>query len=296
MRYLALITDYDGTIAAHGRVSEDTLDALGAVADSGRKLVLVTGRELPDLLQVFPEADIFDRIVAENGALMYRPDSREEVLLAEAPPTEFLTLLQRDIPDLAHGRVIVATGEPHEATVLEAIRQLGLELQVIFNKGSVMILPSGVNKASGLTAALEELALSAHNVVGIGDAENDHAFLSLCECSVAVADAVPTLKERADLVTKAENGSGTLELCAQLLDNDLEDADSLLTRHHACSARTRAGKRYACLPGAATCCSAVPLAAASQHWPPASSRGCAIADTSSASSIRRATTRRSREQ
>src|SRR5687768_5225891 len=114
MRYVALAADYDGTIAAGGRVSEKTLDALKRVADSGRKLVLVTGRELPDLLQVFPEADIFDRIVAENGALMYRPASKEEVLLAEAPAQEFVVQLQQQIPDLAHGRVIVATGEPNE--------------------------------------------------------------------------------------------------------------------------------------------------------------------------------------
>ena len=72
---------------------------------------------------------------------------------------------------------IVATWEPHETVVLEAIHELGLELQIIFNKGAVMVLPSGVNKATGLAAALEELRLSAHNVVGIGDAENDHAFL-----------------------------------------------------------------------------------------------------------------------
>jgi HAD superfamily hydrolase (TIGR01484 family) len=232
MRYLALAADYDGTIATHGRVSEETLDAFVSVAESGRKLVLVTGRELPDLLQVFPEADIFDRIVAENGALLYRPDKKEETMLAEAPPAEFVTRLQRQIPDLAHGRVIVATGEPNETLVLDMIREMGLELQVIFNKGSVMALPSGVNKASGLTAALDELLLAAHNVAGIGDAENDHAFLSICECAVAVADAVPTLKERADLVTKAGNGAGVVELCAQLLENDLEDIDALLVRRY----------------------------------------------------------------
>ena len=39
------------------------------------------------------------------------------------------------------GRVIVATQEPHEVTVLHVIHEMGLELQLIFNKGSVMILP-----------------------------------------------------------------------------------------------------------------------------------------------------------
>lgn len=44
-----------------------------------------------------------------------------------------------------------------------------------------MVLASGVNKATGLAAALDELALSPHNVVGIGEAENaDASFEAPC--------------------------------------------------------------------------------------------------------------------
>jgi hydroxymethylpyrimidine pyrophosphatase-like HAD family hydrolase len=123
------------------------------------------------LLDVFPEHDLFDRIVAENGALLYSPKTRETRLLTEpAPPSLLDTLLQRGVQNVASGRVIVATWRPHECTVLEALRDLGLDRQIIFNKNAGMILPSGVNKASGLTAALEELKISHHNVVSIGDA------------------------------------------------------------------------------------------------------------------------------
>ena len=102
-------------------------------------------------------------------------------------------------PLRAHrGRVIIATWEPHETVVLQTIRDLGLELEVIFNKGSVMILPTGVNKASGLRSALKDLGLTTEQVVAVGDAENDHAFLSCAGCGVAVANALPALKERAD--------------------------------------------------------------------------------------------------
>jgi hydroxymethylpyrimidine pyrophosphatase-like HAD family hydrolase len=112
----------------------------------------------------------------------------------------------------------VATVEPHERAALDAIRSLGLELHVLFNKGSVMVLPSSVNKATGLCAALEDLGLSPHNTVGIGDAENDHAFLDLCELSVAVANSIPSLLEEADLVTDGARGTGVQELIARLLD------------------------------------------------------------------------------
>src|SRR4029077_18288742 len=76
-------------------------------------------------------------------------------------------------------------------------------------------------KASGLDFALGELELSRHNVVGIGDAENDHAFLSLCECSVEVANALDTLKQRVDWVTNEGHGDGAVELCQALIGNDL---------------------------------------------------------------------------
>lgn len=232
MRYHALATDYDGTIARHGAVSASTVDALARFKESGRKLLLVTGRELPDLFSVFPQYNIFDRIVAENGALLYRPDTREEHLLSEAPPRAFADQLrQRGVSPLSVGHVIVATTEPNESVVLQTIRELGLELQVIFNKGAVMVLPSGVNKATGLTAALKELGLSPRNTIGVGDAENDHAFLDLCECSAAVANALPALKQRADLVLTRSHGDGVSELTDETVANDLQAMESKMTRH-----------------------------------------------------------------
>lgn len=231
MRYHALVCDYDGTIAWDGEVSVRTIQALEDVRKSGRKLILVTGRELDDLIKVFPRVDLFDRVVAENGALLYRPDIREERVLAERPPDEFWQeLIKRGAERVSVGRVIVATWRPYETTAVELIRDLGLELQVIFNKGAVMILPSDVNKATGLEVALTELGLSLHNVVGVGDAENDYPFLALCKCSVAVANALDTLKERVDWVTKEGHGEGVIELIQALVGTDLSFLEDRL-RH-----------------------------------------------------------------
>jgi HAD superfamily hydrolase (TIGR01484 family) len=232
VRYHTLACDYDGTLATHGRVDGATLAALERVRASRRKLVLVTGRQLSHLTDVFPEVHLFDRVVVENGAVLYRPSDRSERTLGERPPDAFVTTLRRrGVAPLSEGRVIVATWEPHEAVVLDVIRELGLELQVIFNKGAVMVLPSGVNKATGLEAALTELGLSRHNAVGVGDAENDHAFLARCECAVAVANALEPLKRRADLVTVGERGVGVAELSERLLATDLSDLEPRLARH-----------------------------------------------------------------
>src|SRR5690606_33532195 len=134
-----------------------------------------------------PHLKLFHRVIAENGALLYRPATGEEVPLGPPPDAQFIENLRRaGVAPMSVGRGIVATWEPHETVVLREIRDLGLELQVIFNKGAVMVLPSGINKATGLAAALKELCLSPHNVVAVGDAENDHALLAACEAGAAV--------------------------------------------------------------------------------------------------------------
>jgi HAD superfamily hydrolase (TIGR01484 family) len=233
VRYRALAFDYDGTLAKDGEVAPSTVAALERAAESGRRLLLVTGRELDDLSRVFSRLDLFDRVVAENGGLLYRPASRAKVPLAEPPPAELVDRLRAErVEPLGVGAVIVATRQPHDRTVLDAIRDLGLERQIIFNKGAVMVLPSGVNKATGLAAALEELGLSAHNVLGVGDAENDHAFLDACECSVAVANALPALKERCDVVTDGARGAGVEEIVGRVVDSDLGDLGDGPARHH----------------------------------------------------------------
>jgi hydroxymethylpyrimidine pyrophosphatase-like HAD family hydrolase len=230
MRYHVLACDYDGTLAHHGKVDGPTAEALVRLRTSGRRIVLVTGRRLDDLQSVCPDLGAFDLVVAENGALLYDPASREVVQLAEPPPPSFAEALRaRGVGDVAVGAVIVATWQPHAQAVLDTIRSMGLELQVVFNKDAVMVLPSGVNKATGLAKALARLGLSAHNAVAIGDAENDHALLAACECGVAVSNAVPALRERADLVTEGDHGAGVIELCERLRTGDL--GDLALARH-----------------------------------------------------------------
>ena len=222
MRFHALACDYDGTLATDGHVGAPALDALRRLRDAGRKVILVTGRLLPDVAALFEPLELFDRVIAENGAVLYRPASQEEQILAEPTPAELVSLLaERGVAPLQLGRVIVATMRPHETVVLATIRDLGLEMQVIFNRDAVMILPSGVNKGTGLRAATEELGMSLHNVVGIGDAENDHGFLDLCECAVAVDNALPAVRQRVALVTAGANGAGVTELAARMLEDDL---------------------------------------------------------------------------
>src|SRR5689334_10469235 len=123
MRYIAFATDYDGTIATAGRVDESTLAALEKLKASGRKLFLVTGRHLDDLQSIFPEAILFDRIVAENGAVLYDPAKREEKALAEAPKEEFIAALRAEKVPFDVGRSIISSRTPYEKPILDVIRR-----------------------------------------------------------------------------------------------------------------------------------------------------------------------------
>ena len=233
MHYVAFATDYDGTIAHDGVVDGPTIAALERLRGASRRLILVTGRELDDLIRVMPRMDLFDLVVAENGALLYRPETREERTLAPPPPPEFAERLRAEgVSPLSVGRVIVASWEPNEGKVLSVIRDMGLELQIIFNKGAVMVLPAGISKESGLRVALQELEISPRNVVGAGDAENDFAFLTLCGMPVAVANALPRLKEVAALVTKGVRGEGVAELVDMWLGTDLAEIDEANAKQH----------------------------------------------------------------
>lgn len=217
-----LASDFDGTLASHGIVAEETYAALARARAAGIAVLLVTGREMRDFGPLGVRLEVFDCIVAENGAVLHIPSSGAHTLLAPAPSQPLIdAMVTRGITDYSAGQTILATWVPHETVVLECIKELGLELTITFNKGAVMVLPPGVNKASGLKAALGQLGLDVARTVGVGDAENDHAFLTACGCAVAVANALDSLKETAHFVTTGRAGEGVAELIDLMIEGRL---------------------------------------------------------------------------
>jgi hydroxymethylpyrimidine pyrophosphatase-like HAD family hydrolase len=241
MYFLALATDYDGTLAHDGIVAPQTLAALRRFRAGGRRIILVTGREIAHLKAVMPDLSVFHHIVAENGALLYDPATGRERLLGPPPPAAFVDRLHAlGVAPLSVGRCVVATWEPQEAKVLTAIREHGLEMQIIFNKGAVMVLPPGVSKASGLEAALGALGISAKNTMGVGDAENDHSFLAICGCAAAVANALQPLKDGVEIKLARDHGAGVVELIERIEGEDAQLAP--LEKHGIAIGQDSAGR------------------------------------------------------
>ncbi len=231
MRHTVLASDYDGTLATHGELHGATLAALQRLKDSGRRLLLVTGRTVDALRLMCPESDVFDLIVAENGALIYEPATKKTAQLAPPLPDNFASVCRaHGVHDMHVGQVIAATWDTYRHGVLSAIDALSLDLRLSYNKGSLMILPPGVDKASGLAAALKQIGARPAETVAMGDAENDIPLLDMCGVAVAVANALAIVKERADIVTLQTHGEGATEVLDALVADDLE---SLLRKRRA---------------------------------------------------------------
>jgi hydroxymethylpyrimidine pyrophosphatase-like HAD family hydrolase len=231
MRYLALACSYDETIASDGRVEPATLAGLRRLVASGRQLLLLSRRPLDDLLATLPE-NLFAWVVAESGGLLYHPGTRVARALADPLPDKLVEALrEQGVEPLCAGRVSAATTATHEAAVRGAVEAAGAKLAVVTDEQTVLALPPGVDNGTGLAAALAELELSPHNLVGVGHAASDRSFLDRCECAVAVANAAAGLAERCDLVTDRPAGAGVVELIDRLVADDLADAEPRLARH-----------------------------------------------------------------
>jgi HAD superfamily hydrolase (TIGR01484 family) len=212
-RYRLLATDFDGTLATDGQVSAETLVQLQHWKSEGGRIVLVTGRELEELQRAFPAIQVCDLVIAENGALLYRPESGQIELLGDRPPTVFIEeLRKRGVNPLSVGRSIVATAKNNEIAVQNALTHLKLSLQVILNVDAVMILPLGVDKGSGLKRALKELGIPRSECVAVGDAENDLTLFEAAGLSCAVSNAVPVARAQAMLQLGKPGGEGVCEL------------------------------------------------------------------------------------
>ena len=211
MHRRVLAFDFDGTLAENGVVPPQLYSALEQLYASGYVLFLVTGR-LTESVALGALGDLFTGIVWENGAVLFDTTSRETYLPFGRLDRRLVVALTAAGVPLEHGRAIVSTWAEHNDTVWRVINEEGGDVAVALNKGAVMILPAGAAKGAGLERLLTRCGFSPRNLVSFGDAENDLSLLNLGELGVAVADAVPSLKAIADLVTTQPGPNGVHEV------------------------------------------------------------------------------------
>lgn len=240
MRFSVLAVDYDGTIANDGRIAPDVRSAIEEVRSSGVITILVTGRILSDLRRLMGDFDLFDAIVAENGAVLSFPGTGRSAILCNPPPRAFVERLRQRGLDIVCGECIVEADANLAGEILKVIQELEAPLVLLFNQGRVMVLPQAVSKATGLRAALTQLRRSAHNAIAIGDGENDHQLLETCEVAAAVGWGSPLLKAAADTIIEGQYPKAIAEYIRSSAQQSKLPSD--IDRHRILLGRTSNGK------------------------------------------------------
>jgi len=211
MKFGVLALDYDGTIAIDGALDPEVRAAIAEVRAAGVVVVLVTGRILDDLRRVAGDLRFVDAVVAENGAVLTYPATGHSMVLGPPPPARFVEQLRQRQIAIGLGACVIEANASDAHAVLTLVREMELPLVLLFNRGRLMILPETVSKAAGLREALSGLRLSAHNAIAIGDAENDHRLLEMCEIGVAVGWGSGALKATADEILDGEGPSAVAD-------------------------------------------------------------------------------------
>lgn len=209
--FRAAALDLDGTLTSQGRVSGAALSAVDDARANGLLVLLVTGRIGVELEAEFPGlTEHFDGLVLENGGVAVIR-GRARPLALPVDPALADALDARGVP-CRRGDVLLAVDGVHTSAVTDVITELELDCQVVHNRAAAMVLPAGVTKGTGLTAALADLNLSPHNAFAVGDAENDLSLLEAAEVGVAVGNAVRSVRHHADVVLDQADGLGVAEL------------------------------------------------------------------------------------
>src|SRR5207302_2628529 len=166
--FVGLATDGDGTLVRGKCMAKRTVQALRDLRRSGRKILLVTGERIGQV-EDFPHLRLFDCVVAENGAMLYWPRTRTQRRLTSARPDRLLRAIREaGFRSAHHGQVAIAMNLADETRVRLLLRRLDADWHVIRNRHDLMLLPSGIDKSSGLRRALRRLHLAPSRAVAVG--------------------------------------------------------------------------------------------------------------------------------
>ena len=213
MFFKVVAVDFDGTLTSGAGIAPHTVEAIEQARRNGLAIVLVTGRIGAELNAEFPKvAECMDAMVLENGAVIV-VDGHVHALSSPVDGSLTRALDDHGVP-YRRGEVLIAVDGEHVATVVELIGELGLDCQITRNRASLMVLPAGITKGTGLLRLLAQMSFSPHNAVAVGDAENDLSMFSIAEIGAAVANAVPSARRNADVVLDEPNGAGVAGLLA----------------------------------------------------------------------------------
>ena len=217
MRCRLLAVDFDHAIAVNGRIDDEVTLALQEARRSGVLTALVSRRLLNDLQLLVPAPDLFDAIVAENGAVLQFLGDPRPVAISQSPDAVLFAELTRR--GVAHRCGICAVEAAAAASyeMLSILQALALPYGISFDQDNIVVFAHGTSKANGLREAALRLGASLHNAVAISGAGGDQPLLNSCEMGVAVGWGSDALKPHADEVIQGDGPRAAAQYIRKLL-------------------------------------------------------------------------------
>lgn len=199
-----VLFDLDDTLAPIGqRASEETVRGLRGLETAGVRVGICSGKPVDYLCGFARQLGLkCPVLIGENGGViqlgMELPPEEFRILPISAAARESLDylkgILQHQLPDLWYQPNLTAlTPFPRGAaefeklaSVLEEEKDKLQDVQIYRHSDCFDVVPGGIDKAVGLTAAAEMLGISADAVAAVGNGTNDYPMLAAAGYSVGV--------------------------------------------------------------------------------------------------------------
>ena len=254
MSYEIITLDLDGTLTnSEKKITPPTKNALIEIQKAGKQVILASGRPTTGVLPLAKELEL-DRfggyvlsfnggriMNCKTGEIIYQKVLPVDILTydmehiyciqAEETPNEYTMLESRinsipvvsvnDFSDITFPvNKILISGEPEYTKELETLlkKQFRSRLNIYRSEPFFLeIMPQNIDKAYTLQKLLSAIGLTADQMICCGDGYNDITMLESAGLGVAMANAQPLVREKADYITKSNDEDGVLFVIDQFL-------------------------------------------------------------------------------
>ena len=268
MKYQILVLDLDGTLTnSQKEISPATLQALQEIQESGKKVVLASGRPTQGIVPIAKKLELSrfgSYILSFNGARIIDCRSEEVIYNKTLPPEVTATVYniskKYTIDMVSYSSTeLISAFTPNEYTALEShinhmpVRQVAdfcsyvsdypnnkflltgapdeiarvqTELTAHFRgllniycsePFFLEIMPKKIDKAYSLQRLLNSIGLTSDEMICCGDGYNDITMIEAAGLGVAMQNAQPLVREKADFITKSNDEDGILHVINEFM-------------------------------------------------------------------------------
>ncbi len=267
MKYEMLVLDLDGTLTnSEKKITPPTREAIIAIQEAGKKVVLASGRPTPGITPLAEELHLKDYgsyILSFNGARIIDCRTGESIynktvpnsvipeiyeivkdydvdlitytdtqILSGIKPNQYTEIESRicnldiiSVDDFAKAidfpvNKLLIPGDPALTVQLEKILKEKFHSFLNIYRSEpffLEIMPQNIDKAHSLQKLLNSIGMTAEQMICCGDGYNDLTMIEYAGLGVAMENAQPIVKEKADYVTKSNDEDGVLYVIDQFM-------------------------------------------------------------------------------